>query len=185
MAENTSEEALDLSHDTIEPASSGRAKCRGCGQTIGKGELRFGERVPNPFGEGEATYWFHVECAAYRRPERFVRLENLLRELENATDLEMVAKAGVEHYRLCRIKRAEVAPSGRAKCRQCHEAISKGSWRVALEIWEEGRFNPMGFIHMACSGDYFGTSNILDRLKRATPELQESQVGEIESLLGV
>src|SRR5688500_16765560 len=39
----------------IEPASSGRAKCRSCDQPIAKGELRFGERQPNAFGDGEMT----------------------------------------------------------------------------------------------------------------------------------
>ena len=37
----------------IEPAASGRAKCRGCGEKIAKGKLRFGERLPNPFGDGD------------------------------------------------------------------------------------------------------------------------------------
>ena len=41
-----------MSH-LIEPAASGRAKCRGCQRPIQKDELRFGERVPNPFADGE------------------------------------------------------------------------------------------------------------------------------------
>ena len=53
----------------IEPATSGRAKCRGCSQPIAKGELRFGERMPNPYGDGEMTLWFHLPCGAYKRPE--------------------------------------------------------------------------------------------------------------------
>ena len=48
----------------FEPAPTGRAKCRGCGRAIAKGELRFGERLPNPFAEGEMTLWFHPLCAA-------------------------------------------------------------------------------------------------------------------------
>ena len=56
----------------IEPASSGRAKCRSCDQPIAKGELRFGERQPNAFGDGEMTLWFHLPCAAYSRPEPFL-----------------------------------------------------------------------------------------------------------------
>ena len=32
-----------------------------------RGELRFGERLPNPFAEGEMTVWFHPLCAAYKR----------------------------------------------------------------------------------------------------------------------
>ena len=39
----------------FEPAATGRSKCRGCKQPLGKGELRFGEGLPNPFGEGEVT----------------------------------------------------------------------------------------------------------------------------------
>ena len=54
---------------SIEPATSGRAKCRGCGRPIDKGELRLGERLPNPYAEGEMTLWFHPTCAAYKRPE--------------------------------------------------------------------------------------------------------------------
>lgn len=54
----------------IEHASSGRAKCHGCDTRIDKGELRFGERRPNAFGEGEMTLWFHLPCAAYKRINR-------------------------------------------------------------------------------------------------------------------
>jgi len=57
--------------DTITPAPSARSKCRGRGQTIDKGALRFGEADVNPFGEGETQRWFHLECAALRRPEKF------------------------------------------------------------------------------------------------------------------
>ena len=54
----------------IEPAASGRAKCRGCGQAIAKGELRVGERLPNPFADGrDMTHWLHLVCAAYKRPQ--------------------------------------------------------------------------------------------------------------------
>ena len=59
----------------IERASSARATCRGCGAKIAKGELRFGEQLPNPFADGEGalmTHWFHMACAAYRRPEAFI-----------------------------------------------------------------------------------------------------------------
>src|SRR5690606_867987 len=48
-----------MSH-VIEHAASGRAKCRGCGEKIDKDELRFGEKEPNTFGDGEMTLWFHV-----------------------------------------------------------------------------------------------------------------------------
>jgi hypothetical protein len=56
----------------IEHATSGRAKCRGCGGRIDKDALRFGENRPNAYGDGEMTLWFHVPCAAYKRQEPFL-----------------------------------------------------------------------------------------------------------------
>ena len=58
---------------TIEPAKSGRASCRSCRQPIGKGELRFGEDVPNAFSDsGEPSYqWHHLACAAEKKPAQF------------------------------------------------------------------------------------------------------------------
>jgi hypothetical protein len=170
--------------DVIEPASSGRAKCRACGEKIARGDLRFGERVPNPFGDGEATYWFHLVCAACRRPEP---LGAALKETETAIQdhhrLAELAAEGVEQHRLPRIARAEPDPSGRARCRSCRELIEKGAWRVVLEIWEEGRFGSMGFIHVRCSGEYFGTADVLFRISQATPTLSDEGLSAVDALL--
>ncbi|MGH7341280.1 MAG: PARP-type zinc finger-containing protein, partial [Candidatus Rokuibacteriota bacterium] len=75
----------------FETASSGRAKCRGCAQPIAKGDLRFGERLPNPFGEGEMTLWFHPICAAYKRPEPI--LEALGEAAEKPPESEALERA--------------------------------------------------------------------------------------------
>src|SRR5690606_34460474 len=83
----------------IEPATSGRAKCRACDRPIAKGEPRFGERQPNAFGDGEMTLWFHLSCGAYVRPEAF--LEASAAADSNVTPaLADAAKAGIEHRRL-------------------------------------------------------------------------------------
>ena len=58
----------------LEPAASGRAKCRACQRPIAQGELRFGERLPNPYAEGEMTLWFHPACAGFQRPEAVLAL---------------------------------------------------------------------------------------------------------------
>ena len=163
----------------IEPASSGRAKCRGCGEKIDKDVLRFGERAPNPFGEGDATYWFHLICAACRRPDEFLTVERA----DIDPEIRLMAETGCDHYRLARIKRAERAPSGRAKCRHCREPIPAESWRIALEIWDEARFSPMGFIHVSCSKDYFGSADILFRIEHFTPDLSPEDLSEIADLL--
>lgn len=37
---------------------------------------------------------------------------------------------------------------------------------MALQMFEDGRFSPIGSIHVSCAEAYFGTADILDRLAR-------------------
>ena len=131
----------------IEPASSGRAKCRGCSAKIPKGELRLGERLANPYGDGEMTLWFHIPCAAFKRPEAFTEaLAETQLEIDDRSQLLAEAQLGMEHHRLPRVNGAQLAPTGRARCRSCREMISKDAWRISLVYFEDGRFEPSGFI---------------------------------------
>lgn len=161
----------------VEPASSGRAKCRSCDRPIAKGELRFGERQPNAFGEGEMTLWFHLPCAAYSRPEAFLTLE--------APDAELAAAAhfGIEHRRVPRLHGAERAPTGRAHCRSCKELIDKDSWRIAIVFFEEYRFNPGGYIHVKCAREYFGTVELAERIRHFSPNLAEADLAEVATAM--
>jgi hypothetical protein len=168
----------------IEPAATARAKCRGCGEKIAAGELRFGESLPNPFAEGETHHWFHLECGALKRPEPF--LEGLEAHAETVPDSERLAalaRSGVEHPRVARISGAERDPSGRAQCRHCRQKIDKGAWRITLVFWEEGRFSPAGFVHVPCAGGYFETTDVVARLKRFSPGLAEADLQEIQAEL--
>ncbi|TMQ68768.1 MAG: hypothetical protein E6K78_00030 [Candidatus Eisenbacteria bacterium] len=168
-----------MSH-IFEPAPSGRAKCRGCGRRIELGELRFGERTPNPYAEGETTLWFHPLCAAYKRPEPL--LETLGRAKENLPApeaLESAARSSSAHRRLPRIDGAERAPSGQAKCRSCHEPITRGAWRIRLVFYEQGRFSPAGFVHLTCRTAYFESSDILDPLLHFSPDLNDEERREL------
>ncbi len=168
----------------IEPAASARAKCRGCGERIASGELRFGESLPNPFAEGETHHWFHLECAAMKRPEPF--LEALAARTEPLQDSERLAeeaRRGVEHRRLPRINGAERDPSGRAQCRHCRQNVAKGAWRISLVFYEEARFSPAGFVHVPCALAYFETTDVAARLKRFTPGLTDADLQEIQAEL--
>ena len=168
----------------IEPAPTGRARCRGCGEKIGVGELRFGESVPNPFAEGETTHWFHPECGAYKRPEPFLEtLEARGEPLEDAERLKAEAQRGIAHHRLPRVSGAERAPSGRAQCRSCKNPIEKGAWRISLVFYEEGQFAPSGSIHLSCAAAYLETTDVLPRLKRFSPGLSEADFNEIQAML--
>jgi hypothetical protein len=175
----------------IETATTARSKCRGCGEKIAAGELRFGEALPNPFGEGDTTHWFHPRCAALKRPEPL--LELLAGDAPPVPDrqpLEAAARAGVEHPRLQRIDGAERAPTGRAACRHCREPIAKDAWRIALVFYEDARFSPAGFVHVRCAAAYFeagppgAPGGVLDRVRHFARGLSADELGEVERELG-
>lgn len=164
----------------FEVAASGRAKCRGCARPIERGVLRFGERVPNPYGEGEATFWYHPLCAAYKRPEAMIEaLPSAPPDLKDVDALESAARATSAHRRLPRIAGAERSPTGQARCRHCRETISKASWRIRLASYEDGRFAPSGFIHLGCQRAYFEGEDIVPALLHFSPELSDTDRQEL------
>ncbi len=168
---------------TIESAASGRSKCRGCNQAIAKDSLRFGERLPNPFADGEMTHWYHIDCAAFRRPHQFAEVINEYNGQLDTGRLTKVVEQGQQHERLERLCGAERAPSGRARCRACRQTIDRDHWRLALQYFEETGFNPAGYIHISCAGEYFGTALIMDRVRHFAASLSTEELTEIESSL--
>ena len=146
--------------------------------------MRFGESMPNSFGGGEMTLWFHPLCAAYKLPDAV--LEALLQE-PTAPDRENLQRAALEckaHPRLARIGGAEHSKSGQATCRHCQSSIEKGAWRIRVVYYEEGRFTPGGYIHASCSRAYLETDDILEPVLQLTPALSESDRDELSAALG-
>jgi hypothetical protein len=172
----------------LELAPSARAKCRGCGLAIAKGELRFGERLPNPFADGEGvemTHWFHMPCVAFRRPEAFLAaLPEATAAIDRKDELVHEAELGVTYRRLPRVSTAERASTGRAACRACKEPIPKDSWRIALVYYEEGRFTPSGFVHVACVPSYCETTLVMPRIRHFSPALSDADAAEIAQAIG-
>jgi len=174
----------------IEHASSGRAKCRACGGKIAAAELRLGERLPNPFSDegGEMTHWYHLVCAAYRRPEALIEAFEaadvpMASEIADRDRLLDAARLGVAHRRVPRVNAAERAPTGRATCRACKTPIEKGAWRISIVFYEEGRFAPGGFVHATCAAAYFETTDLMPRLKHFTPGLTDDDAEALDGLL--
>lgn len=140
----------------LDRASSGRARCRACREPIPKDTLRLGQREPNPFGDGEATYYFHPRCGAAAVPTVFLTaLAEHGEPLPAAEPFRRLAELAAAHRRLARIGRVERSPTGRARCRQCHDLIAQDDLRISLRVIEEGMIDPRGFIHARCSRAYF------------------------------
>ncbi len=129
-----------LSPYVIEGARSSRSRCKTCRRKIDKGALRFGVLIEGPYGTG--YMWHHLKCAARQQfdkveeayglqawnaakdpPDKVPDLEKLKQAREDAEDRKRQRKE---------IPYAELAPSGRAKCKHCDETITKDSARVVL-----------------------------------------------------
>lgn len=169
--------------DRIEVAATGRARCRACRRAIAKGEERFAEAAPNPVAEGETQHYYHVGCAAERRPKPFAALVNAL----DPPRAELggwlaAAQLAVTHHRLERLGVLERSKSARANCRFCREPIEKDAWRVALQPIEDGRLGSWGFLHLRCVAAYAGVKPSAERLLRYS-ELTPEEAGEIADTL--
>ncbi len=142
--------------NVIEEAKSGRASCRTCKKTIGKGELRLGVEQMTQFSDTPSMQWHHLMCAAGKLPgELRAALAGFDSDIPNRAEIETAmaesiksgkAKPGAFPY-------IDKAPTSRAKCMQCDETIEKDSWRVAVEReLEVGGFmrKSPGYMHPKC-----------------------------------
>ena len=168
----------------FEPAASGRSKCRGCGQPIERAQMRFGECLPNLFGEGEMTLWFHPLCAAYKRPQAVLEALAATADAPDRERLERAALKSSAYGRVPRIDGAERSPSGQAKCRSCHEPIARGTWRIRIAFYEEGRSSSGGYLHLACRKAYFETDDVLDQVLHFSPALSDTDREELIRAFG-
>lgn len=126
------------------------------------------------------TLWFHPLCAAYKRPQPV--LEALAGKIEGVPDRENLERAALKsgtHRRVPRIDGAERSPSGQARCRSCHEPIARGTWRIRIVFYEEGRFSPGGYLHLTCRKAYFETEDVSDQVLHFSPALSDADREEL------
>ncbi len=193
----------------IEPAATGRAKCRACKSAIEKQTFRLGEEVENPYGDGTATHWYHLKCGALRRPEAFLAAVQASSALtsedaqsaeggtaqtelakgaealspETVAALIEAAELGKVYYRLPRFVAAEVASSGRARCQGCRELIEKGALRFVLMRIEDGMVSGAGFVHIGCAHAYAGAVDGIRERVSAQSSLEASAWEEVDQAL--
>jgi poly [ADP-ribose] polymerase len=144
---------------TIETAKSGRATCRACRKPIAKGELRFGLEGTGGFAETDAPtfMWHHLECAAKKHPDEMrEELGRYEGEVPGRDAIE-AKLAEAEAAKPPPFPHADRAPTGRARCLACSEAIAKGELRVAIEREIERGMTVTkgaGYLHPKCAAGY-------------------------------
>lgn len=144
----------------IEEAKSGRASCRTCKKAIAKGELRLGVEAANAFGDQPSMQWHHLACAAQKLPAELQEAMTAYPgDIANKAELEQTMADAIAkgHAKPGGTPFADRAPTGRAKCMQCGEAIAKDSLRVAVEReltvgMQQQTGN--GYLHPTCVAAY-------------------------------
>ncbi len=130
------------------------------------------------------TLWFHPLCAAYKRPEPLLQiLGDTVVGLPDREGLERAARRTLSQRRLPRIDGGERAPTSQAKCRSCHQPIERGTWRIRLVFFQDGRFDPGGFMHVACRQAYFETDDIRDQVLHFSSNLGDGDREELKQAL--
>jgi len=105
-------------------------------------------------------------------------------DVPDRESLERAARASLAQRRLPRIDGAERSPGAQAKCRSCREPIARGSWRIRLVFYEEGRFVPGGFVHLDCRKAYFETDEVLDQVLHFSRDLSADEREELRRACG-
>jgi poly [ADP-ribose] polymerase len=176
--------------NVIEEAKSGRASCRTCKKTIAKGELRLGVEVQTQFSDTPSMQWHHALCAAQKLP---AELKEALATYEgavpNRAELDAAMEAALKKgaAKPAGFPYVDHAPTGRAKCMQCSEAIEKGSFRVAVEREvDTGSFvtRGAGYLHPKCVAENLeNVGGSVEELVEGVREHSRLSADELEAVI--
>src|SRR5579859_530164 len=162
----------------IEVAKSARARCRGCRQSIAKGELRYGEEAPNQFGDGTAMQWLHLLCAAKKHPREMKEaLAAFGGDIPNRAEVEQVMHTALADQKT--FPYAEWAPTGRSRCLHCREPIDKDTLRIAVEREVEMGGVPRagaGYLHPQCAREFVKDADLAEKLKQNSGGLKPEEL---------
>ena len=186
----------------IEPAKSGRSKCKECQEKILKDTIRVGSpyQFTSPSGTELTGYsWYHLGCTpGYIIPEALSFLkenpfEDDNQQKDTLSTLEQMfkdkPKRKSQGQRIDKSPFFEYAKSSRGKCQKCEEKIEKGVIRVAeslmVELDEGRKFPSHKYYHQDCYFDHTEdpktslNSMIETSLERST--INEEDVQEIKT----
>lgn len=179
-------EEEELPPFVIELARSSRSKCKSCRRAIDKGKPRFGLMIEGPFGAG--YLWHHLTCAARQmlaQVEEAYELrafeagkdpvpESELPPIEELRKLEEKAKQKKEDKKP--LPYADLAPTGRGKCKRCEEPFEKGTPRVfvgrAVEFGRQMRTAIVN-VHPRCVAQELASNECTTESKGFADQLRE------------
>jgi hypothetical protein len=61
--------------------------------------------------------------------------------------------------------------------------IGKGNWRIGLVFFEGYRFEPSGYVHAGCAEQYFGTTDLDERIAWFNPGLAGEDLDDFRASL--
>ncbi len=180
-----------MARTTIEEAKSSRATCRACRKPIAKGELRFGLEGTGGFADTDAPtfMWHHMQCAATKHPDE---MRDALKAYEgDVPEREAIEGklAEAEAKKPPPFPHADRAPTGRARCLGCSEAIAKGELRVAIERDIERGMTVTkgaGYLHPKCAAAYVESQGstheaLTEGLRKNTRDLSDDDLDQLFS----
>jgi hypothetical protein len=188
MTEGAEPVEQELAAYVIEGARSSRSRCKTCRRKIDKGVLRIGVLIEGPYGTG--YLWHHLRCAARRQFDRVEEAYSVeawnaakdpptkvppldeLRKLQEEADERRKSRKQIPY--------AELAPSGRSKCKQCDRPIEKESPRVVLgrgiEFGNQVRVGPIN-VHPGCVAEAMQAEDIVTEPENFEQALRTNSVG--------
>ncbi len=180
----------ELAPFKIELARSSRSKCKSCRRAIQKDSVRFGVLVDGRFGPG--FMWHHINCAAKHRLEEIEEAYSL-KCFEGEVDPPPIDKLRAMAETAERKKDekklapyAELAPTGRSKCRHCDKLIEKGAYRVAVlravEFFGQVRSGPIN-LHAKCVAGELEKDDCTTEVDGFFDNLKENSTGLDEAAL--
>ncbi len=142
----------------LEVSPSGRAGCRGCKKPVAKGEVRFAESFTLPGAEDVSYRYWHLPCAAVKLGANLkTALDAYEGELPERAAIELaIANAPKKAGKDRPLPHADRAPTARAKCIQCGEAIEKASLRIGIQREADAGSFARGpsYLHPPCAIAY-------------------------------
>jgi hypothetical protein len=177
--------------NVIEEAKSGRASCRTCKKSIAKGELRLGVAAQTQFSDQPSMQWHHLLCAAQKLPAELAdALAGYTGTVPNRAEIDaaMADARKKGHAKPGGFPYLDRAPTSRAHCIQCREAITKDSFRVAVERQiDTGAMVTAGagYLHPKCVAAYLETAGgSLDDTREGLRANSRIDAGDLETVLG-